>query len=106
MNVQWGTFTRNGSVSDMLGEAERAMRGVGYQVLNSAGNNNSMVIGGNADVLVQATSMSTGPNQTFNIVSAFSQDASIAEQARNAIRDGMPNVIFFDQGTVGVPAEG
>lgn len=105
MNGQWGTFTRNSSAAAMLTEAESAMRARGYQIFNAASVNDSMVIGGNADVLVQATSMQTGPDRTFNIVSAFSQDASIAEQARNAIRDGMPNITSIDQGSVGVPID-
>jgi hypothetical protein len=92
MNVQFGTFKRKGSVHDLLVEAEDAMRGNGFQVFNNVGSNNSMVIGGNADVMVQATAMSTGPEETFLIVSAYSQDASIAEQARNTIRDGIKDL--------------
>jgi hypothetical protein len=92
MNGQWGTFQRKGTVHDLLVEAESAMRGRGYQVYNPAGNNNSMVIGGNGDVIVQATAMPIGDKVTYLIVSAFSPDGSIAEQARNAIRDGISDL--------------
>lgn len=92
MNVQWGTFHRSGNVGDLLNEAETAMRGQGYQVFNPANSNNSMVIGGNADVMVQATAMSGGTGLTYLIVSAYSPDASTAEQARNTIRDGIKDL--------------
>jgi len=92
MNVQFGTFNRAGSVNDLLVEAEQAMRGNGFQVFNPVSSNNSMVIGGNADVMVQATAMSIGQGETFLIVSAYSDDASIAEQARNTIRDGIKDL--------------
>jgi len=92
MNAQWGTFRRKGSVHDLLVEAEDAMRGQGYQVANPVSNNNSMVMGGNDSVLAQATATSTGPEETYLIVSAFSQDASTAEQARNTVRDGIKDL--------------
>ena len=106
MQGQWGTFHRHGSVRDLLGEAEQAMRSRGYQVFNPVSSNNSMVIGGTGDVLVEATSMSVGNNETFNIVSAFSDDGSAAEQARNAIRDAMADIVIIDNGSVGVAADG
>jgi hypothetical protein len=102
MQGQWGTFTRPGSVHDLLTEAENAMRSRGYQIFNSVSNNNSMVIGGAGDVLVQATSIDIGNNETFDIVSAFSEDAGAAEQARNSIRDAMRGVVIIDNGVVGV----
>jgi hypothetical protein len=105
MNGQWGTFTRRGSVHDLLAEAEQAMHAQGYQVFNSLANRNSMIIGGRGDVLVQATSMSAGQGETFNIVSAFSEDPGAAEQARNSIRDAMRDVVIIDNGVVGVPAQ-
>jgi len=91
MDVQWGTFHRSGSVQDLLVEAEQAMSGNGYQIFNPVSNNNSMVIGGNANVIVQATAMSTNQG-TFLIVTAYSDDASTAEQARNTIRDGIKDL--------------
>lgn len=105
MFAHWGTFTRQGSVNDLLTEAEQAMSARGYQVFNPVSQNNSMVIGGNSDVLIQATSMTGASGQTFNIVSAFSADSATAEQARNAIRDAMPGSVVIDNGTVLAPVD-
>jgi hypothetical protein len=89
MNVQWGTFHRKGPPSDLLEEAETAMRGQGYQIYDPATSNDAMVIGGTADVIVQATAMPSSSGQTYLIVTAYSPDAAVAEQARNTIRAGI-----------------
>jgi hypothetical protein len=89
MNVQWGLFTSNAGTSFQgQSEAENAMRGQGYAIYMPANNDSYTVIGGNGNVIVQATFVPQGSGQ-YVVVTAYADDEPSAEQARNVIRSGI-----------------
>src|SRR6266487_4178631 len=89
MNAQWGTFTQQHGLpfNDTLNTAQASLQRHGYQIFNSTATNEGMVMGGLGDVIVQVTCRPLNDGRTYVIVSAFSEDASAAEQARNLIRE-------------------
>jgi hypothetical protein len=89
MNVQWGTFHRVGEPTGLLQEAENGMRSLGYQIYDPFTSNDSTVIGGNGNVIVQATGWDVGDGRSYLVVSAYSADAGLAEDARNRVRDSV-----------------
>jgi len=98
MNAQWGTFTQQHGLpfNDTLNTAQASLQRHGYQIFNSTATNEGMVMGGLGDVIVQVTCRPLNDGRTYVIVSAFSEDASAAEQARNLIRQDIQNAIRFD----------
>ncbi len=98
MNAQWGTFTQQHGLSfnDTLNAAQTSLERHGYQIFNSTAANEGMVLGGLGDVIVQVTCRPLNDGRASVIVSAFSEDGSAAEQARNSIRQDIQNTINFD----------
>ena len=98
MNAQWGTFTQQHGLSfnDTLNAAQTSLERRGYRIFNSTAANEGMVMGGLGDVIVQVTCRPLNDNRTYVIVSAFSEDPSAAEQARNTIRQDIQNEVRID----------
>jgi hypothetical protein len=98
MNAQWGTFIQQHGLSfnNTLSVAQTSLERHGYQIFNSTAANEGMVLGGLEDVIVQVTCRPLNDGRTYVIVSAFSEDASAAKQARNSIRQDIQNSINFD----------
>jgi hypothetical protein len=98
MNAQWGTFVQQHGLSfnDTLIAGQNSLQSHGYQIFNAVASNEGMVMGGLGDVIVQVTCRSLNDGRTFTIVSAFSEDPSAAEQARNTIRADIQNTVRFD----------
>jgi len=98
MNAQGGTFTQQHGLSfnDTLNAAQTSLERRGYRIFNSTAANEGMVMGGLGDVIVQVTCRPLNDGRTYVIVSAFSEDPSAAEQARNIIRQDIQGTINFD----------
>ena len=98
MNAQWGTFIQQHGLSfnGTLNAAQTSLERHGYQIFNSTAANDGMVLGRLGDVIVQVTCRPLNDGRTYVIVSAFSEDASAAEQARNIIRQDIQNTINID----------
>jgi len=106
MNAQWGTFTQQHGLAfnETLNAAQGSLQQHGYQIFNSVAANEGMVMGRLGDVIVQVTCRSLNDGRTYVIVSAFSENAALAEQARNTIRQDIQNVAIIDPGTALNPA--
>ena len=96
MFAHWGTFNKNQGVQQCLMLAEQAMDGRGYQVWDIQNDGDYMVIGGNNDVIVNVTGVPQQPGHSWVAVSAYSSDSSIAELARNGVREYIVSHVIID----------
>jgi hypothetical protein len=95
MNAQWGTFTKPYKLNTCLTFASDAMQKQGYQIWDTAGDGDYMVIGGTGDVIVNVTCVPQQGN-TWIAVSAYSTDPSAAENARNTVRQTIVEKVLID----------
>lgn len=85
MYVVWGTLVKPASPMGCLSAAEQALAAQGLQVLKGADGVDYLVVGGNNLVTLTIVAV---PQQmdTWMVVSASSQNAATATQARDIIR--------------------
>jgi hypothetical protein len=81
--VQWGSFSKGFSMQESLQTAEEAMHAQGFQILETKG---IVRIGDKANVILQVSCAPIDANSTAIVVSAYSNDSSAAELARNEVR--------------------
>ena len=98
MNAQWGTFVQQHGLHYQLtlNVAQLSLERHGYQIYVAQDQNENMIIGALGSVIVQVTCQPLNDGRTYVIVSAFSDDASAAEQARNTIRQDIQNQVQID----------
>jgi hypothetical protein len=97
MFVDWSTFHKNNNSNTCLGIAFGAVGHQGYNVFNSDWPHEFTIFcGKGADLLAQVTCVPLSDHETYVIVSAYANDASTAELARNSIRDEIINTVPFD----------
>jgi hypothetical protein len=78
-----GSFSKSSTVEFCLISAKAAMGVQGLAILNG---DNHTILGGNDDVIVQVSCSSNSDGSTWVVVTAFSNNSSTAEGARNSIR--------------------
>lgn len=95
MFVHWGTFTKPNGLNTCLSFADDSMRKEGYQIWETAGDGDYMLIGGNGNVIVNVTCVPQNGN-TWLSVSAYSTDSRTAESARNKVRESIVRMVRID----------
>jgi hypothetical protein len=97
MFVQWGTFNKGFNSNTCLSIAFGAVRNQGYQVFNPDWPHEfSLFCGKGADLLLQVVCVPENANQTYIIVTAYSNDEPTAELARNSVRDEIVRTVPID----------
>lgn len=99
-----GTFSKNADVNTCLSFAKDSFARRGFKTLLAG--DPYTVIGGAADgsVLIQVTCVPQSAGTSWVIVTAYSDNGSLAETARNNTRSDIEAEVLIDEGSAGVPA--
>lgn len=85
MYVVYGTFVKPSSPGGCLALADQALRDQGMIIVKAADGADYLVVGGTEAVTLTIVAVPQ-PNGTWMVVSASSNDANLAAQARDVIR--------------------
>jgi hypothetical protein len=89
--AHWGTFTKAVSLNSCLSMARKALYDQGYQYQNA----DYMVMGFRDTVAVSVVCVPRAQN-TWVAVTAYSDDSTTAELARNRVREQIVRMVSFD----------
>ena len=96
MFVQWGTFTK-ALIQYVPQYRLWRCENQGYQVFNPDWPHEfALFCGKGAGLLLQVVCVPLNANQTYIIVTAYSDDEPTAELARNSVRDEIVRTVPFD----------
>jgi hypothetical protein len=100
-----GSFRKAADVHTCLSFAKDSFARRGFKAF-FADDGNYTVIGGPPDysVFAQVTCVPRSDGSSWVIVTAYSDNGSLAEKTRNNVRSDIEAEVLIDQGSVGIPA--
>ena len=96
-----GSFSKKATLSTCISFAKAALADENCQILTQDSNT---VIAGNDSVVVQVSCSPQAGGAIWVVVSAYSTNSSLAEAARNKVREHIVKTGLIDPGSAGVPA--